>query len=215
MNPMIENFSIDEIEDSICQIDDIKAARIVVGPDMDIEEVHVLASTSKGPKQLSRDIESVLMARYGLPVNHRKISIAQLSGEDTKLSKARPKLISVKHEVFDRRATVSVTLQYSGSEYEGIEAGPASRMGRLRLVASATLKAVEKVAVGAHSFALEDITVINLGRDTVVITSIAILGAAGDEVFAGCAIVRDDEREAIVRSVLDAINRRLEFLIAK
>ncbi|MBE0447490.1 MAG: hypothetical protein IBX64_05240 [Actinobacteria bacterium] len=71
MSPMTEKFSVDEIEDSICQIDCVKAVRIVADQDKNIEEIHVLASPSKGPKQLSRDIESVLMARYGLSVNHR------------------------------------------------------------------------------------------------------------------------------------------------
>lgn len=213
MSPMIENFSIDEIENSICLIEDIKAARIVVGPDRNIEEIHVLASRAKGPKQLSRDIESVLMAQYGLPVNHRKISIAQLGDDDMRLSKARPKLASVRHEVFGKRAKVAVALYYNGNEYEGTEDGPASRMGRLRLVASATLKALEKITPETHSFALEDITAVTSGRDTIVVTSVAILGIDGDEIFAGCAIVREDEREAIVRAVLDAVNRRLGFLI--
>jgi len=213
MSPMIEEFSIDEIENSICQIDEIKAARIVVGPGQSIEEIHVLASPLKVPKHISRDIESLLMAQYGLPVNHRKISIAQLGSGDARLSKARPRLLSVKHEVINKRAKVTVSLQYNGNEYEGIEEGPASRIGRLRLVASATLSAVEKITSGTHSFALEDITAINLGRDMVAVASVAILGLSGDETFAGCAIVKDDEREAIVRAVLDAVNRRLGFLI--
>lgn len=213
MSPIIEKFSIDEIENLLCQIDDVKAARIVVDPNHNIEEIHVMANSSKGPKQLSRDIESILMAQFGIPVNHRKISIAQINNQDIKVNKARPKLVLVKHEVSGRKARVSVILEYAGIEYEGIEDGPTSKMGRLRLVASATLRAIEKVVSDLYGFALEDITAINLGRDMAVITSIAVLSSNNDEMLAGCALVRGDEREAIVRAVLDAVNRRLEMLM--
>lgn len=213
MSPIIEKFSIDEIENLLCRIDDVKAVRIVVDPNHNIEEIHVMANSSKDPKQLSRDIESVLMARYGLPVNHRKISIAQINNRDIKVNKSRPKLVLVKHEVFGRKAKVSVILEYAGIEYEGVEDGPTSKMGRIRLVASATLRAIEKIISDVYGFALEDITAINLGRDMAVVTSIAVLSSNNDEMLAGCALVRGDEREAIVRAVLDAVNRRLEILM--
>jgi len=213
MNPMIDNISVDEIESLICQIEEIKAARIVVGPGRGIEEIHILASSAKGPKQLSRDIESMLMARFGLPVNHRKISIAQLGSIAGKIRKARPKLATVRHEINDKRAKVAVTLRHGDTEYEGTSEGVASRIGRLRLVASATLAAIEQITPGNQAFALEDITAITMGRDAVVVASVALLDSVSDETYVGCAIVKDDEREAIVRAVLDAINRRLEFLI--
>ncbi|MDI6815994.1 MAG: hypothetical protein QME41_02220 [Actinomycetota bacterium] len=213
MNPTIDNVSVEEIESLICQIEEIKAARIVVGPGRGIEEIHILASSAKGPKQISRDIESMLMAQFGLPVNHRKISIAQLGSAHARVPRARPKLDSVRHEVDDRRARVAVTLRHGDTDYEGLVEGVASRAGRLRLVASATIAAVEQIILGDQAFALEDITAMTLGRDTVVVASVALLDSSGDETYVGCAIVKDDEREAIVRAVLDAVNRRLEFLI--
>jgi hypothetical protein len=152
------------------------------------------------------------MAQYDLPVNHRKISIAQVGGGDTRMAKPRPRLVSVGHEVSGKQAKVTVALQLGGVEYDGVAQGAASTMGRLRLVATATLNAVERIIPETHSFALEDITAVKLGRETIVVTSIAILGNTSDETYAGCAIVKDDEREAIVRSVLDAVNRRLSFL---
>src|SRR3989304_4807199 len=69
----------EEIENSLCQIREVKAARIITKKDNSIDEVHILASPEKNPKQLVRDIESLLMAEYGLPVTHRKITIAQPS----------------------------------------------------------------------------------------------------------------------------------------
>lgn len=213
MDAKCDKFLIAEIENLLCQLDDVQAARIVIDSDQNIEEIHVLSNAFKGPKQLSRDIESVLMAKFGLPINHRKISIAQINDKSLKLGKARPRLISVRHEVLNMRAKVFVSLEYNGHQYEGSEEGVPSRMGRLRMVAGATLRAIEKIVPETYGFALEDITAIKIGKDMAVITLIAILSLEGDDTFAGCALVKEDEREAIVRSVLDAVNRRLSFLI--
>jgi hypothetical protein len=213
MNSIVGGYSVDEVENAICRIHGIKAARIVANKSQEIEEIHVLATSSKGPKQLTRDIESTLMAVYGISVNHRKVSIAQIDDEEITFNKARPRLVSVKHEVLGNRAKVTIVLKHNNIEYEGVDEGPASKIGRIRLVALATLNAVEKMVPDNYTFSLEDITAINLGKDMTVIALIAILGIEGYETYAGCALVREDEREAIVRAVLDAVNRRLGFLI--
>lgn len=213
MSPTTNNFSVDDVENSLCQIDEVKAARVILGPERNIAEIHVLAAASKHPKQLSRDIESLLMARYHLPVDHKKISIAQINDQGIDTTTIRPKLVSVKHEISGRKAWVEVVLEYKGEEYIGSEQGPISRSGSLRLVAMAALAALEKMIPDGYSLALEDITALNLGRDMAVIVSIAILSLRGDENLVGCSLVRGDERETIVRAVLDAVNRRLGFLI--
>jgi len=213
MSPTTNNFSIDEVENSLCQMDEVKAARVVLGPERSIAEIHVLATASKHPKQLSRDIESLLMAKHHLHVDHKKISIAQINDQGIDTATIRPKLVMVKHEIFGRKAKVEVVLEYEGEEYAGSEQGPTSKSGNLRMVAMATLAALEKMIHSKHSLALEDITALNLGRDMAVIVSIAILSLRGDENLAGCALVKGDERETIVRAVLDAVNRRLGLLI--
>jgi hypothetical protein len=43
-----------------------------------LTEIHVLASTDRNPKQIARDIQSTLFAVYGVEIDHRIISIAQL-----------------------------------------------------------------------------------------------------------------------------------------
>ena len=46
-----------------------------------ILEVHVVADTERPAKQVARDVESMLVARIGLPIDHRKISVAQIEGD--------------------------------------------------------------------------------------------------------------------------------------
>ena len=70
--------TITELEGSLTQITGVRAVRIVASNDGRIEEVHVLGLPGKAPKQLVRDIESTLQALYGIAIDRRKISVAQI-----------------------------------------------------------------------------------------------------------------------------------------
>ncbi len=213
MEDSLRGYDIEEVENTLCQIGEVKAARIVTGENNAIEEIHVLAAPTKGPKQLVRDIESVLMAQYGLSINHRKISIAQVGAEEEVAKpKARPKIASVSVEVTGVRARVKVLLEVDGEEYEGEAEGLASQTGRLRLVAYATLDAVEKFAKTPYGFALEDVSVVLLGRERVAVACVTMVTPLGEQGLCGSAIVRQNEKDSIVRATLDAINRRFGFL---
>jgi len=211
---------VEQIEAALAEVGEIKAVRIVTAPDGAISEIHVLALPTKAPKQLVRDIESCLMARFGIPVDHKKISIALLGREsvkdDTKGSDrntaARPRICSINATVSGVQASASVILEIGGQEYVGSASGPASHTGRNRLVALATLDAVSQYADASVSFALEDVTIVQLGREKVAVSCIALVSGFGEQPFSGSALVRQNDADSIVRATLDAINRRMGFL---
>lgn len=214
----ISQVTLDEIEQTLCQISEIKAARIVASSFGDIQEIHVLALPSKSPKQLVRDIESTIMARFGIAVDHKKISIAQLGEEvlpePTESDKVPPRarIDYIHTQVKGIHAYVSVNLDFGGVEVEGIATGPASTSGRARLVALATLDAVSKYLEQDLGFALEDVSVVQLGHERVAVSCVVIVTPLGEKAYAGSALVRQNENDSIVRATLDAINRRLGFL---
>jgi hypothetical protein len=212
MGSETKDFTLEEVEETLRQIEDIEAARVVASSGQDIEEIHILASPSKGPKQLVRDIESTLMARFGIPIDHKKISIAQIDRSEVGKDKSRPKILSINTEISGVHSKTSVILTLNGTQFEGAAEGPASKTGLLRLVALATLNAIEKFAPPSYGFALEDITVISLGREKVAIACVALVTPFGEQTFAGSALVRQNEKSSVVRAVLDAINRRFSFL---
>ncbi len=211
---------VEHIEAALAEVGEIKAARVVIAPDGSISEIHVLAAPTKAPKQLVRDIESCLMARFGIPVDHKKISIALLGRdavkEDSKVSDrntaARPRICSINATVSGVQASASVVLEIAGQEYVGSASGPASKTGRNRLVALATLDAVSQYADASVSFALEDVTIVQLGREKVAVSCIALVSGFGEMPFSGSALVRQNDADSIVRATLDAINRRMGFL---
>lgn len=209
----------EDIEAALSQVGEIKAARVVVGLDGQIAEIHILALPVKPPKQLVRDIESTLMARFGIPVDHRKISIAQL-GRDSmpevpapaRPSAARPRIVSINASVSGLQAAASVTLEIDGAEYVGMASGPASQTGRARHVALAALDAVSQYVTEGTTFALEDVAVVQLGREKVSVACITLVTSFGEQSFSGSALVRQNDSDSIVRATLDAINRRIGLL---
>ncbi|MEW6189396.1 MAG: hypothetical protein AB1466_04700 [Actinomycetota bacterium] len=55
-----KKIDVENLENVICRIEGIKAARIVAGVGDSIEEIHILALPIKTLKQIARDIESIL-----------------------------------------------------------------------------------------------------------------------------------------------------------
>ncbi len=218
MNPVVTPSLIAEIEAALSQVSEIRAARVVTSPVGEIDEIHVLALPSKAPKQLVRDIESTLMAAFGVAIDHKKISIAQLGqesvpqAEDDTKPHARAQIKSINAEVVGVYVNIAVSLDLEGELYVGKATGPASRTGRERLVAEATLDAIAQYLQGAFTFALEDVEIIRLGRESVAVSCVVLVTSLGEQAFAGSALVRQNDKDSIVRATLDAINRRLGFL---
>lgn len=217
----LSQVSIEDIEETLGQVSEIKAARVVASPEGQIQEIHVLALPTKSPKQLVRDIESTIMARFGIPVDHKKISIAQLGSEAVK-EKApaeareprvcRPRIHAINASVSGIVAAASVTLEIDGDMYVGEATAPASQTARERIVAQATLNAVDQYAKGTHSFSLEDVAIVRLGRQDVAVSCVTMISPLGEQSFAGSAVVRQNGKDSIARATLDAINRRMAFL---
>ena len=217
MEPVVSPAIINEIEEALSQVSEIRAARVVTSPGGTIEEIHVLALPSKAPKQLVRDIESTLMAAFGIAVDHKKISIAQLGQESVPHVEAvkpyaRAQIKSINAEVVGVYVNLSVSLELEGELFVGKATGPGSRTGRERLVAEATLDAIAQYPQGAFTFALEDVEIIRLGRESVAVSCVVLVTSLGEQAFAGSALVRQNDKDSIVRATLDAINRRLGFL---
>lgn len=221
MDQHLSQVSVEDIESALGQVAEIQAARVVASPEGVIQEIHVLALPSKSPKQLVRDIESTIMARFGIPVDHKKISIAQLGGEVVRdrpsqegrvPRECRPRIHAINVNVSGLVSAASVTLEIEGSMYVGEATAPASQTARDRSVAEATLDAVEQYVKGLPSFSLEDVAIVRLGRQDIAVACVTMVSPIGEQSLAGSALVRQGDKDSIVRATLDAINRRMAFL---
>ena len=227
--------TVSELEGAISDIAGVRAARIVASADGRIEEIHILALPGKSPKQLVRDVESALMAGFGVAIDRRKISIAQIgvaaapppppatepapeqhtavapeeAVETATTAGKRIRIGKVGTEIDAVRMTVRIQLESDEAEAFGEASGPVGAKIYPRLVAEATLRAVEQLVDVPAGFAIEDCVLTGLGGRQVAVCSVATTTQFGEQALAGSAIVRHTAESAAVRATLDALNRRI------
>lgn len=203
----------EEIERTLCQISEIDAVRVVSDTNNLIQEMHVLASGQKAPRQIVRDIESLLMARFGIAVDHKKISIAQINSEPAAEPKpqgaGRLKISNIAVDVKGYEAAVEVTLTQGDAQSCGGAKGPASQNGRLRLAAVATLDAAAKCVHSDSNLALEHVSIMPTSSGKIAVACVSVITRAGENRYAGSAMVKADECDSVVKATLAAINRHL------
>jgi len=215
MNPPITPLRLlPDLEDALRQIPGIKAASVVTGPDAAPTEVHVLATTEKAPKQIVRDVQSLAMARYDLDIDHRIVSVVQFDepGDDgaavDTAESIRPVMTTLTVRTSGAEAEATIALTMGGTTFEGSATGPWSTATRPRLVARATLTALADL-LGSPA-EVDQVAVVPLGPRSLAICVLSV-GASrgGEQLLSGSALVRGDESDAVARSVLAAVNRRL------
>lgn len=204
----------EELEASLTEVRGISAARVVMTKGQ-IEAVHILAEADRNPKQVVRDVKSALQARYGLAIDHKKISVAQVNGQIQFPPSARPRLASVAFTAANNRATARVELEFARDLYEGEAEGPNTSFNKLRLTAAAALKAIEGLTRQRCSLLLEDVAVVPTGRWETALVVVTALAQGREEQLVGAVLVEGDRAEAVVKAALSAVNRRLSFLSAK
>jgi len=208
----------DEIRQAVGELPDVQSCKIEFGKGSSISAIHILSRTKRSPKQIVRDIESVLQARFGIAIDHRKVSVAQVPARSAPVADplparaVRPRLVSVSLSMGGGRGSCGVTLERGGLEAAGDAAGIAVGPGTLRLIANATFRALEKLVHDEIAFDLIDVVRLKAGdRDTLLV--LANYVSAGDvRSLAGCVQYQDNEQEAVVHATLDACNRIVEML---
>jgi hypothetical protein len=197
-----------EFEELINKIEGVVNSKIVIG-DVDISEVHILANTLKSPKQIVRDIESILLASHNYRIDRNKISIAQIRTED-KRAFNRIKFSGVIMKTMDTTIECAVKLTHEEQEYEVSQIGIKTALNKRKIVAGSTIKAVEKILGQAYLFDLQDVMLSSSNDIEFVSILVNMVISGQQEVMVGSAVVKNDINEAIVKATLDAVNRRIE-----
>ena len=211
-----------DIERLIASIGGVSAAKVVTDAEGRIVEVHVLADTSRSPKQLVRDIQSSTMAAFGLPIDYRIVSVAQVelglqSGAVPTAAtpptpvRPSPRLLCESLAVHATRSTVDVvvTLDLGGKRFEGHAQGPATERGRLYACASASLDAVHVYLGSEGILQLLEVRMLHIAGLDAIEAAVAFLEGEREILLLGSAFVRqrNGEDDSVVRAVLDALNR--------
>ncbi len=203
-----------EYEKLIQKVKGVISAKITTGQDEKIQEIHILAGMDRNPKQIVRDVESLFMAQYGLSVDHKKISIAQLDSEANREKSPNRIVLSGMSSSLNRlRADVRVSLRYGEEVFEGASSGPRSESSYLRIAANATLAAIQQCLKTDCYLEVDDIAIVKLARREAVVVAVSMVTLEGEETLIGSAWIRGDEQDAVAKSLLSALNRRIPVLL--
>lgn len=198
-----------EIEELLCKIDGIKNVKII-GEDQ-ITELHVLASRTRSPKQIVRDIESAIFAVFDFKIDRKVISIAQIQTKNPK--EVRPiKLDTIAITSSDTFIQSDITLIQEDVEYTSTSRAIRTTENSKRVVALSTLSAIEQILGQAIALDLHDIIITESRGIRLVTVLIVSFINNKEEVHVGTEIIKDDLNTAIINATLDAAEKTFEFI---
>ncbi|MFC3741448.1 Daple, partial [Paractinoplanes deccanensis] len=128
---------------------------------------------------------------------------------------------NVQVNTFGADATVEVKLAVGDRTASGVATGPAVDGYLLRLCAMATAGAVDELLSasdhpeGPARCFVEHAAAVPFGAAQVAVVVLLLSCGGWVEQLAGSAVVTSDDRHAMVRATLAAVNRRLEALLTR
>ncbi len=231
----VGGWTIQRAENLLGSLPGILSVRVVARPGGDIEEIHLLTTTEVPAKQVVRNVESALKAKYDLKVDHRKISVAQTSDPPPEkpmkepeprkpvlIEKIQPtlggRILLQRHQVEMERAhtvKVAVSLEWEGTEYVGQAVGTDLLRSRLETVARATMAATTEIldflregtAKPAVTLALDGVTVVEAFDRKYVLVGVNAIQEREIASLAGASAVQDTSDRAVILATLQAIDR--------
>ncbi|TMQ71570.1 MAG: hypothetical protein E6K80_05270 [Candidatus Eisenbacteria bacterium] len=248
-------------ETEIGALRDVESVRVQGDGDA-IREIHVLTRSSRAPKQIVRDVQAVIHARFNRSIDYRVVSVAYLNNATKSeagdgngvLSTApdspappeptRPPVVRVdvpsasahatgprvveapprepeRHPAADERirfggvnlfvsgarTQAQVELVWRGLPRLGTASGWSTRTGAHRLVAQATLVAVQEFLADELALGLVDVEFLRLGRKRGVVVSLSMLVERQEKLLVGTCVIEQDLHQAVVFATLGALNR--------
>lgn len=208
--------------------------RARVRPDDDgrqLREIHVLSDGALAPKQIVRNIETLLKTAFDLTIDHRIVSIAvlkqgagveeQTSREDS-VPEAQPerrvqyvpagpasRVVFHKLQVVQDalKCTAHVELKLGDVIFEGTHRDTDTPEARVYAAARAVIEALEYLTEKQMAFYLAGLEQMRVYEDRLLVVLVEARRGRQRMRMVGTAAVKDDTHEAAVRAVLDAVNR--------
>lgn len=271
-------------EDAIRALRDVESASVQSEGDT-IREIHILSRSNRPPKQIVRDVQTVLQARFNRSIDYRVVSVAYLtdatassagrsaaaaahapspvespvpekSAPEPPLHAAAPERTrpapepaaertptpeperraepaaaptsrssetgssglrtreaerirfgSVNLYVAGPRTQAQVELKWRGLPRMGSASGWSTRANVHRLVAQATVAALQEFLAEEVALGAQDVEFLKLGRGRCVVVSLSLLAGRQEKLLVGTCAVEQDVQQAVVFATLDAVNR--------
>lgn len=197
-----------EVEHAMAQLEGVEAARIVAGTNRPVDELHALVTVDREPKHVARDLQTLLLTRFGVEVDRRVISVVRLGERavaDLSLTMPRLELDCVNVAVRSSDTSVSVELLTPEGDTVLGSAGPLPGDAVVETTAAACADAIGSLVDG--ELRIVDARIVGMGAGQVAVVVIEVQGDRERVQLSGSAVVRRNQADCVARAVLDATNR--------
>lgn len=177
-----------------------------------IDEIHVIAGRDRDPKRIVRDIETVVLVNSQYQIDHKKISIAQISNEFkdsvANITGQRVELISIYCE--NNRDICHIKMLINDRE---VERSAEANFGEVleKTIARGVLSLIKENTSFPEKLLVEDVFTIN-GKEDLLISQISVYSETENQLIeklVGAVYVKNNLPVAIGKACLKALNRRL------
>jgi hypothetical protein len=210
-----DRIPLSDMEAAVRAVPGVERAKVVVNDWGVVESIHVVGDASRPAQRVVLDIESALAARVGVLVDHRRISLAQVSSAAP--PRVAPRLVLVGYAVdVDHSAGRSwVTVRLGRSDrQEGAYEGAAEVRGAGSVVRTALLAALADALAQAlpESVRLNpgQLREVREGPTTIWLCTLLVTRGGREDIAAGVAIEGGSRDEAILCAAVDAAVRATE-----
>ena len=185
----------------------------------EIREIHILTRSNRPPKQIVRDVQTVLLTSFNRSIDYRVVSVAYAKSEPGAVERAsaprppgghaatrvepepepeaacesagaeRIRFGSVNLFVSGPRTQAQVELRWKGLSRMGSASGWSTRDGAYRLVAQATLAGVQEFLEGEVAFGIQEVDFVKMGRRRVALVALALLAHRQEKILVGSCTV--------------------------
>jgi hypothetical protein len=227
-------WTIQEAERLLLSLPGVVSARVVARPGGEVDEIHLLTTTDVKPKQTVRNVESALLARLDLHVDHRKISVAQTSDRPPGFPEPEPpvrilpvpvrepeahesRLLFYGHQMESERSNQvrhKVEIEWQAERYTGEATAADLPRPKLEAAASATLRAVEhaleKNLEGKRpspTLSLDGVKIIEAFDRKFVLVAVHAMSGRNHSRLAGTNVADESLDRAAILATLQATDR--------
>ena len=212
-----------DAENGIRGLPEVEDARILVEGG-EIREVHVISGSRKPAKLIVKDVVGLIWTRYNRRIDHRIVGVVRVRTRTNGAPTVEPAAVveetapvledqsrirfgSVNLYMDGARAQAQVELRWKGVLRMGSASGWCSREGAHRLVAAATLAALQEFLDDDVALGVEGVDVVRMSGHEVAVVGLALLTHRQEKILTGCCTVGRDLPQAVVLATLSALNR--------
>lgn len=206
---------LETLHEQIVHLEGVISAKILRDEAGEIDEIHIVAHKNRNPKNLVRDIETLVQVNMDKEIDHKKISIAQVNITSDNSANQRIQLVAINRlynqpicEVHLRFGKQDFCERYEGEVQETIPT----------LIAQTMSKTLQTILPGQIRLEIKNIFLTGNNNEIMVMELYWITledGRVVREPLIGTAYIKDELTLASGQAFLDAVNRKIQLMIAE